>query len=719
MRLLVDHISLTQGSRRSGSRVLGVSEPASFLRRHAPKTAFYSLCVLEGAGADDVTSVVTDALHAEFAKSSGRSVTSNLIRAVQAGQDALHLENARSLPQHRCTGAIVTAAVKDDSLYLAYVGGVVVYAWQGGRLRRLVGPEVGNGGEPSAEECEVGLASCRLEPGDAVIMASSGLSLTADESVLEALIERADGSNLVEALERAYVTALQPHDFSAAVLWRAPAQESPATARRGEAAGARDGRFLADVDVRRPVAPAPDAAGRCDSAESSAAAGGAFVARSTAEQPVAVEGTLPKAGPRVSAGAPAQTEWPRREVLPRSATKLADALGPSLVRVLLRFSAAAIIVAVFAVALYLGEEIWQAHGEQAKAEEMLALLERKEHDALAATDIASRRWLLTEASRVAASALAGAADERVVAVANRIMKQLDQINGVVRLAGVQLLADFAGLDRGSQPAQILGVRGDLYVLDRGVGGLWYLKLGKDPGALGPPKLLWRAGDKLGEVVAGDPMSAFWMYGAAPGLPEQIYVLDSRGQLVRCLGQTVGEPLRLPGAGALSKVRAAAGQAGNLFVLDTQRRLVWRYVPGANGYDGAAAEYLTETSAPDLAAAVDMALDGNLYVLASDGRIDKFAGGKAQPFPAVVPDTPLRNPVAIFASPATRFVYVADAGNARVVKFTKTGEYVSQYRAHEDAFADIRSVFVDEEGGRLYAIVGTRVFMAEVPAEDGP
>ncbi len=715
MRLAVDHVSLSRGARTAGAPGFRASETASLLRRNAPRTSFYSLCVLSGPAADQVTPVVSDALHAELAKTSSRSLTSTLLRALRAAQDALSLENARSLPQHRCSGSLCAAAVKEDVVYVAYVGGGLVYAWQAGALRRLGGPDLQEGQAWGSEEADIGLCSCRLAPGDALILASVGLTLCASDEDLAAALARWGEASPVEALESVYAVAPQQHDFSAVVLRHLPPTQAAARSPL---------RSAEPLEVIAPAQPAPRLPERQGALPASPPAG-RWQERSTFTEEE--DEPLSTVAPRVKTvrEATLPLDEPKPRLLPTisspsvpSLGRIGSALGPSLVRVLLRFSIAAIVVAAVAGALYLGEELWQSQARQKEAEETLALLQQKERDALAATDVATRRWLLTEADRAAERALSGrVVNEEIVAVAQRIRTRLDEVNGIVRLGAVQVLADFATLEGGSQPAQLLPVGDDLYVLDRGIGGLWHVKLGRDPGAVGTAKRLWRRSDQVAGVAVGEAMAAFWMHGAAPGVPEQVYVLESGGHLIGVAqGAVARQPIKLPAAGALAQVRAAAGQAGNLYVLDTQRRLIWRYTPGASGYEGAAEEYLTEAAAPDLANTVDLALDGNLYLLFADGRIAKYVSGKAQPFPAVVPDVPLRRPSGVFASPATRFVYVADAGNARVVKFTKEGQYVNQYRAAGTVFDDLRGVFVDEEGGRLYAVAGTRALMAQLPAE---
>jgi hypothetical protein len=707
MRLSAQAFSYTNEGRRVNTPAFGITESASGLLWRAERSSLYTLCCLDGTTADDLAAVVTEAMHVEHARSSKRTVTSRLLRSIRAGLDALQAENERSLLQHRCGGALVASTVKGSGVYLGFAGGASVFALQDGELRRLGAP-VPEYRDDVDCECEVGLASVTLGDSDVLLMASPALHLLASDAELRELLVRDGPAGLYDLIERRLSSLPDDTTLSLMVL----SQEGAA------ASGQPDKPKAVSVDTLPIVATvAPDH--RPDRA--------AAIASTKPRAPsIGASSTAPSTEPSLRAASPSATMVLEREVEPPARatnvahqagvlTTLKATLGPSIVRVLFRFSVAAIIIAVLAVALYLGEQVWKSHNDQAKVQEMLTLVEQKERDALAASDPATRRWLLTDASRLADQALSTRSkDPSLTEAANRINGLLDEANNIVRLPGLQLLADFATIDRSSQPVSLAVNDNDIYVLDQGTGAVWNLSLGRDLGALGAPKRLWQKAAVAGEVSLGDGIAVLWMHGGAPGVPEQAYALEVGGHLVRCDGDQVSNPMKLPAAGALSHVRAAAGQAGNLYVLDGQRRLIWRYVPGAAGYDGAPQEYLTEKMAPGLDQAVDMAMDGSLYVLLSTGQINKYTTGRAQPFPAVLPDSELRRPSSIFASPQARSIYVADTGNARVVEFTKDGQYVRQFRAPNDGFDGIRSVHADEERGLLYTLVGARLFVSQIP-----
>lgn len=741
MRLHVEFISIAHGVRQPGTPGLGVTEPSSFVPWAAAKLTLYSVTVLDGPSAEQTAPAVSEALHAEFARGQRRSVTSALLRAMRAAEAALHRENARSLPQHRCAGSLCAVALKDGTAYVALAGGGVAYSWQGGELRRLGGPDVDLGGLAAFDECEVGLAGCRLQPGDVLLVSSRGLLSFATDGSLAALLSRGEASQVGDRLEGLHLASSSQDDFSALALALPEAEAGPRPSARVASRTAPPRPAPAETQAPRPARPpsqepspvarptpaATLAPGRQSWREEKPSRLASLLAHTrtqTKGQPVAPHQRRSEPSQTVNLRpsgrySSSATTLPRPGVQPSSslaADRVARGLRASLVSIMLRFSVAAIVLASVFCILFFGEGAWRARDQEARADQMVFALEQKERDAATATDPANKRYLLTEANRYAEQVVgSGGASEKAMAVAMRLRTSLDEVNGVIRLPDLQLLADLAGLDRSSKPSRLLAVGDDLYVLDGGAGTVWQFTVGKDLGVVAPPRPLWRRGDSLDNIALGDALAAFWMYGGAPGLPEQVYAIDSNGLLVRLGKDKASQAMRLPAAAALPLVRGAVGQAGNLYILDPQRRLVWRYVPGGSGYDRPPQEYLSEVAAPDLGNAIDMAGDGNLYLLFADGQISRFSGGTAQPFPATVPDAPLRKPVGVFASPATRYLYVADAGNARVVRFTKEGQYVNQYRAPRDELDDLRAAYVDEQKARLYTIVGTRVFVSELPA----
>ncbi|MDH4208994.1 MAG: hypothetical protein OEV76_08965, partial [Anaerolineae bacterium] len=163
-------------------------------------------------------------------------------------------------------------------------------------------------------------------------------------------------------------------------------------------------------------------------------------------------------------------------------------------------------------------------------------------------------------------------------------------------------------------------------------------------------------------------------------------------------------------------RLIDGYSGYLYVLDALQDRILKYAPTEGTYDSLPLDYFQEGNAPDLENALDMAIDGYIFVLA--GRdILKFSGGARETFTITgLEGQELQNPVAIFTSPDTQHLYIADAGAGRVVQLTKEGAFVGQFlppRQDAEAFSDLCDLSVDEAKGRLLALTADGLFVASI------
>jgi len=116
--------------------------------------------------------------------------------------------------------------------------------------------------------------------------------------------------------------------------------------------------------------------------------------------------------------------------------------------------------------------------------------------------------------------------------------------------------------------------------------------------------------------------------------------------------------------------------------------------------------------------VDLAIDGFVYLLFSDGSVMKFSGGQPQPFAQEGLYPPLENPVGIYASPDADSVFVMDRDGARVVEFSKEGKFVRQYRASlegENPPESWEAFTIDVHHGRLLVGTPTGIYGASLPS----
>jgi hypothetical protein len=344
-----------------------------------------------------------------------------------------------------------------------------------------------------------------------------------------------------------------------------------------------------------------------------------------------------------------------------------------------------------------------------------ALLASAQNDATQAAALKDKtaqrtRWASAYAQAVAALQVRPGAPE-ARQIRDDAQHALDQIDNVVRLK-TSLLWDFK--TPGPRRLAVQGV--NLFVLDRTANRVFQLTLNEagdgvtDRGE--PPTRAYKT-QNVSDRQVGDLIDLVWMPAGGARTRSSLLVLDSGGLLEYDLAWNVTSVPLGQGPVPLG-ARAVAAFGGNLYVLDPTTSHLWRYRPQGSGY--AAAESYFDPSPGDLTTAIDVGIDGSVYVLLADGRIRKFFGGQERPFAASGIADPIKRPVALSVDTEAResAVYVADAGGTRIVQLNTDGAFVRQLRAIGDAFDALEDVLVDERGGRLFVMSGGKLYSARLP-----
>lgn len=148
--------------------------------------------------------------------------------------------------------------------------------------------------------------------------------------------------------------------------------------------------------------------------------------------------------------------------------------------------------------------------------------------------------------------------------------------------------------------------------------------------------------------------------------------------------------------------------GNLYLLDTAKSRIWKYVATDRGFSETR-EYLNPDTLPDFSQATGMVIDGGVWVGTRDGKILRFSQGKEQTFvpQGVIPA--LGKTLIVSTTEENKNLYVLDSDNARVVVLDKDGIYLSQYvwtgpfvPTHLMASEKMKKIFL-LAGGKLYSI----------------
>ena len=208
---------------------------------------------------------------------------------------------------------------------------------------------------------------------------------------------------------------------------------------------------------------------------------------------------------------------------------------------------------------------------------------------------------------------------------------------------------------------------------------------------------------------------------ASHLAGAVFALDKAGDLYRydlepgewSLETVAGSPTGDP-----APLYQNLGSFDNrLYLLDPARNQIWRHPPNAAGpaYLPQVTPWQLQPGQPDLRQAIDLAVDGHIYVLQRDGAIVVYTPAEAARFslarvaPAGRVAGQAARPAALFATVEGQALWVADPGRRRVVALNREdGTLLGQFSAPDNLdFAALRGVIEQEE--RLLILAGPRLY----------
>jgi hypothetical protein len=338
-------------------------------------------------------------------------------------------------------------------------------------------------------------------------------------------------------------------------------------------------------------------------------------------------------------------------------------------------------------------------------------------------DVAAALALMTEAETVLVQAeeIKEEPQPEIAELRQQMAEEADRAGKVQRLYYLPQVRQYTDPGTAMQGIIVQGV--EIYVLDTGNDRIFHHQLDDSGEALLPDDeavLVASKGQTVENIAVGELLGMTWMPTGGNRQTSDLVILNSTGLLEYnpSWGITISalagpELLRLP--------TAVSSYFGNFYILDPQANVFFRYLPTADGYNAQPENYFPADQPVDLTNAVDVAIDGEVYILYKDGRINKFLTGQPSNFSLTGLDKPLNRPVAIFTAPdeTIHHVYIADAGNQRIVQLNKDGSFVRQFKPRAGevvSFANLQDIFVDEIGGRLFVLDSNNLYIGKLTAE---
>lgn len=121
--------------------------------------------------------------------------------------------------------------------------------------------------------------------------------------------------------------------------------------------------------------------------------------------------------------------------------------------------------------------------------------------------------------------------------------------------------------------------------------------------------------------------------------------------------------------------------GNIYVLDKNTALIWRYAPIETGYSPKG-NWLKADSDPQLLDCVSWSIDGSIWTLINGNVVMKYSLGVKEAFSIKNLEIGIKNANSIFTNEDQKYIYLLDPENKRMVVLTKEGDFKAEYLSED-------------------------------------
>jgi len=211
--------------------------------------------------------------------------------------------------------------------------------------------------------------------------------------------------------------------------------------------------------------------------------------------------------------------------------------------------------------------------------------------------------------------------------------------------------------------------------------------------------------KSGEILAGNDIVP--SAKLVTNYTDLVFVLNENGiikiNLKNKKSEIIAKSAVLP-----EGVLAMKAFGGNIYLINKEN--IWRLVATETGYSVPKA-WLSENTTKDFSNIGSMAIDGAIWVIKEDGKIQKFVQGNDAGFGITGLDKNLAPETLIFTDSDVQNIYLLDKGNQRIVVLGKNGQYQSQYLW--SGFGDISDFVVSEKLGKIFLLQGSKILSVNI------
>lgn len=339
-------------------------------------------------------------------------------------------------------------------------------------------------------------------------------------------------------------------------------------------------------------------------------------------------------------------------------------------------------------------------------------------EALDADDKANARDLLYQAQGLVNNArgLLVGRSARADTLTVEIQRALAEVLQIQPLYG--LVEPLVRFPADAQPHRLLVVDQDIYVLDLGRQLVQRFQIDLNTNTVPDQagEIVIRQGDTIEQKSVGRLVDIAWQ-PPVPGVEDKpkLLILDRNNQMF-------GYDQRVEGITAVPFTDQSAWRnvtqihtyRGRLYLVDEGAGQIFRYTAG--NYTVAPEPWFSAQSQINLSGVNAVAIDGDIWLLYTNGLILRYQRGEQVPF-SLDKSVPLAGEAVDIAvgDQGDSLIYLADRAQERILVFEKNGKYLRQLQAVEgNPLRNLSALFVDEVGSKIYILTQSSLYVHALP-----
>ncbi len=302
------------------------------------------------------------------------------------------------------------------------------------------------------------------------------------------------------------------------------------------------------------------------------------------------------------------------------------------------------------------------------------------------------RELFTQALSILKPAKNNPGDkDKVQGLYSQIQSEIDQMDKIVRLSKTDPVFNFSAYDSNPEVNQIIFSEKELFAANQAINKIYRI-LETDFSVENTTQIP----NQKGQIQATTILSNLVLWKTNSKI---IYALNLNNNSLE--KQNVN--------GEWENASRLASYSKNIYLLVPEDNQIYKHTLIGSSWSGAKNSL---KSAQDLSGAVDLAIDGNIYILNKDGSCLKFLGG--EPIPGFSlrdlppPADKIAEPTKILTNSELNSIYVLDHSQKRIIEFDKEGNYLDQYLL-PDEIGNIKDFALNLTTKKLYVLADDFIY----------